>query len=236
MPWTNFLHIGDIELTFALAAAITAWLLAARAWRMALWWSLLFTLGVGVVGVNKVAFMAWGMTWHGLDFKAISGHATGVTAVLPTLGYLLVRRRGARAQAAAVGAGLALGALMAALLVVANEHSVAEALAGWIMGGAVSVGAIRMAGAPPPSRARSPALLCSMLVFVSVACLMHAVPHGYLMFRTAVLISWHSAPFPSRAGRVKHHHNEESSWEQRTCRACRSSDRASLARIAGIRS
>jgi hypothetical protein len=189
MIWTRLLHIGDVEVTVALAAAITAWLVAARAWRMALWWSLLFTLGIGLVSVNKVAFMAWGMPWHGLDFRAISGHATGVTSVSPTLLYLLLRQRGARAQAAGIGAGLTLGALMGVLLVVENEHSAAEALAGWITGAAISLGAICMAGALPPRRARPYGLLCSMLVFASAAWLMHAVPHGYLMIRTAVMIS-----------------------------------------------
>jgi hypothetical protein len=199
MLWNKLLHFGDIELTLALAAAITAWLLAARAWRMALWWSVLFTLGVGLVGVNKVAFMAWGMSWHGLDFKAISGHATGVTAVLPTICYLLLRHRGARARGAGVGAGLMLGALMAVLLVVENEHSAAEALAGWITGATISVGAICMAGAPLPNRARAHGLLFPMLAFASVAGLMHAVPHGYLMYRTAALISGIGL-FPWNAG------------------------------------
>jgi hypothetical protein len=189
MSWTGLVRIGNIELTLALAAAITAWLVAARAWRMAWWWSLLFTFGIGLVCANKVAFMAWGVTWHALDFKAISGHASGVTAVFPTLFHVLLRRHGARAQRAGVGAGLALGALMGVRLVLGNDHSVAEALAGWITGAAISLGAIQMAGAPLPGRARPYGLLCAMLVFASAAWLMHAVPHGYLMFRTAALIS-----------------------------------------------
>lgn len=189
MTWARLMHIGDIEHTVALAAAIAAWLVAARAWRMALWWGVLFTLGIGLVSVNKVAFMAWGMTFHSLDFKAISGHASGVTAVFPTLFYLLLRQRGARAQGAGVCAGLALGALMGVLLVVGNAHSPAEALAGWITGAAISLGAIRMGGLLPASRARPYCLPCSMLVFAAAVGLMHAVPHGYLMFRTAALIS-----------------------------------------------
>ncbi|MDB5908448.1 MAG: rane-associated phospholipid phosphatase [Massilia sp.] len=194
MPWFNLMHIGDIELTSALAAAITVWLLATRAWRMAYWWSLLFTVGIGLVGASKVASIAWGMTLHGLDFKAVSGHATGVTAVYPTLFYLLLRRRGAHGQAAGVAAGLILGALMGVLLVVANEHSLSEALAGWMTGAAVSLGAIRMAGALPPGRAGSHGLLCSTLAFMSATWLMHAVPHGYLMFRTAAMLSRNLAP------------------------------------------
>jgi hypothetical protein len=200
MSWTRLLHLGDIELTLALAAAITAWLVLARAWRLAWWWSLLFTVGVGMVGATKVAFMAWGMSLHGVDFKAVSGHATGVTAVFPILFYLLLRRRGARAQAAGAGAGLALGALMAVLLVAEHEHSVAEALAGWMTGAAVSLGAIRSAGTLPSGRAQPHGLLGAMLVFASAAWLMHAVPHGYLMFRTAALISRNSALLPWHAG------------------------------------
>jgi hypothetical protein len=200
MSWTRLLHIGDIELTLALAAAISAWLVLARAWRLAWWWSLLFTLGIGLVGATKVAFMAWGMTLHGLDFKAVSGHATGVTAVFPFLLYLLLRARGARAQAAAAAAGLALGALMGVLLVAENEHSVAEALAGWVTGAAVSLGTIRIGGVLPRGRAPPHVLLCSMLVFASAAWLMHAVPHGYLMFRTAALISRNLALFPWSVG------------------------------------
>jgi hypothetical protein len=194
MTWTSLLHLGDIELTLALAAAIGAWLVAARAWRMALWWGLLFPLGIGLVAASKVAYMAWGSPLHGLDFKAISGHATGVTAVFPTLCYVLLRHRGPRAQLAGLAAGLALGALMGVLLVAEDEHSVAEALAGWITGAAVSLGTIRMAGALPRPRARLPGFLGAMLVFASAGWLMQAVPHGYLMARTARLMSGTSAP------------------------------------------
>jgi hypothetical protein len=141
--------------------------------------------------------MAWGTGVHALDFKAVSGHATGVTAVFPTLFYLLVRRCGARAQAAGVGAGLALGMLMGVRLVAEDDHSVAEALAGWVAGAAISLVTIRKAGALPPNGAWPHGLLCSMLVFASTTWLMHAVPHGYLMFRTAVLLSGLS---PSLAG------------------------------------
>lgn len=196
MTWATFLHLGDIKLTLALAAAISAWLLAARAWRLAFWWSLLFAGGIGVVAASKVAFMAWGLALHGVDFKAISGHATGATAVFPMLGHVLMRPRGARARAAGTAFGLVLGALMAALLVAEHEHSLAEAVAGWLMGAAISLGAMRMAGRQPPGRARPAAVLCSLLVFSAAAWLMHAFPYGYLMSRTAILISGNPAPVP----------------------------------------
>jgi hypothetical protein len=194
MNWTPLLQLGDIKLTLALAVAITAWLLTARAWRVAFWWSVLFGLGIGLVTASKVAFMAWGVSLHDIEFKAVSGHATGVTAVFPTLLYLLLQPGGARAQAGGTAAGLALGGLMVVLLVAENEHSLAEALAGWFTGAAVSLGTVRMARGQPVSRALPLGVLCAMLVFASAAWAMHEVPYGYLMARTAVLISGNSAP------------------------------------------
>lgn len=199
MPWQKLLHVGDIWLTLAMAAAITTWLLMAGASRMAFWWSLLFGLGIALVGANKVAFMAWGLALPGLDFKAASGHATGVTAVFPTFLFLLLQQRGRRARAAGVAAGLALGALMGVLLVAEDEHSVAEAIAGWVMGATISLGAIGMAGALPPSRPRN-ALVGSALVFLSAAYLAHKFPFVYLMMRTAMFISGNASPFPWNTG------------------------------------
>lgn len=190
MPWNELVRIGDIWLTLAGAAAIAAWLAAARAWRMLCWWSLLFGAGIALVTASKIAFLAWGTGLPALDFKAISGHATGVTAVYPTLFYLVFGQRSVRARRAGIAAGLAFGALMAGLLVVLDAHSLAEAGAGWLTGLAISIGAIRTAGAlalAPVAPAYG--ALCSGMAFVSVACLMRTFPFGYLMYRTAEILS-----------------------------------------------
>jgi hypothetical protein len=194
MLWTKFVHLGDIPLTLSAAAALSAWLVAARAWRMAFWWSLFFALGIGLVSATKVAFLGWGTTLPALDFKAVSGHAAGVTAVYTTLFYLLLWHRGQRARWAGVAAGLLLGALMGVLLVATAEHSPAEAVAGWAVGALVSVGGIWKAGELP---AHSPALglVCSVLVFATAICLMRSVPFGWLMVRAAVFLSGNSRPF-----------------------------------------
>jgi hypothetical protein len=199
MPWTQLVHLGDVWLMLAAAAAIGAWLVAARAWAMAFWWGLLFTFGVSLVGASKVAFMAWGMALPGVDFKALSGHATGVTAVFPTLFYLLLRQRGALARGAGVAAGLVLGALMGVLLVVQDDHSVAEAAAGWGLGALVSLGGIWIGG-ERPARVPPCGLVLSALVFVVSAGVLRSVPFGYLMARTAVFLSGNSAPFPWNTG------------------------------------
>lgn len=199
MLWTKLVHLGDLPFTLAAAAALSAWLAAARAWRMALWWSLLFALGIGVVGAIKVAFLGWGTALPALAFKAPSGHAAGVTAIYTTLFYLLLWQRGQRARLAGAAAGLLLGALMGVLLVAEDEHSPAEAAAGWAVGALVSLGGIWKAGELP---AHSPifGVVCSGLVFVAAIYILRSVPFGWLMVRAAVFLSGNLRPYSWGAG------------------------------------
>jgi hypothetical protein len=194
MPWMNLVHLGDIALTLPAAAATTAGLVAARAWRMAFWWSLLFVLGIGLVGATKIAYLGWGAGLPALDFKAISGHAAGASAVFPTLFYLALQRCGLPLRAAALGAGLALGVLVGLLLVKANDHTLAEAIAGCALGATISLGGIRMAGRLPPIRPL-PSLVCFGLVFIAAAWLVKSAPVGYWMIKLALLLSGNAQPY-----------------------------------------
>lgn len=194
MPWTNLVHLGDIALTVPTAAVMTAWLVSARAWRMAFWWSLFFTLAIALVGASKIAFLGWGTSLPWLGFQALSGHATGFTAVFPTLLYLLLQKRTRQARMRGVGAGLALGVLMALLLVALDEHTVAEALAGWAIGALVSVGGIRLAGELPRYRPRC-SLACFALLFLAAVLLMKSLPLGWWMIKAALLLSGNERPY-----------------------------------------
>lgn len=135
----RLLHLGDLEYSLPLAAAVLAWLLAARAWRPAVAWMVLYGGALGLVGASKIAYLGWGGDISALGFKAISGHATGVTAVYPLAAYLLCRAAGRGPGLAAGGAGVVLGALVALELVRHGEHTVAEATIGWLLGAAVSI-------------------------------------------------------------------------------------------------
>lgn len=184
-------RLGDPGFTLPAAGAMTAWLLAARAWRMALCWSLLFTAAIGLAMASKIAYMGWGGGWQALCYKALSGHATGATAVLPVLLFLLA---GARWRIGAAVAGLALGALVAVALVAGGEHSAAEALGGWCAGAAASIGTIGLAGPVPPLRPPGP-LLASLLAFAAGAWLMQWAHLGWWMIRAARLLSGHEHLF-----------------------------------------
>ena len=134
MSWYQLFHLGDPMLTLPAGSAIAAWLLAARAWRAAFGWMLVFGLALGLVAASKIAFMGWATGLPALAFKAVSGHATGFAAVFPTLCYLMVPARAARARALVAGTALALAAVVAAALVLAGEHTPAETVAGWLIG------------------------------------------------------------------------------------------------------
>jgi hypothetical protein len=195
ISWLPVVQLGDLALTLPAGVAISAWLLAWRAWRPAICWSLLFALGIGLVGAAKIAFMGWGGGVPQLAFKAPSGHAAGVAAVFPTLFYFLVHDCGARLRAASVVAGLILAAVVAMLLVLMREHSAAEALAGWMTGALVSVTTVHGAGQLPPPRPLA-GLLGFALAFATAAWLMQSAPVGYWMIKAARMLSGAKQLFP----------------------------------------
>jgi hypothetical protein len=184
----QLVHLGDVSLTLPAAAAITSLLLAWRAWRAALWWTLLFALGIGAVAASKVAFIGWGTGIPGLDFKALSGHASGATAVYPMLLYLLLHQAGPVGRCAGTAAGMAIGALVVWLLIVQQHHSPAEAVGGYVLGAAISLVAIRRAGPLPRPRAFA-AVVSFSLVFMAGAWLMQWAHLGWWMIKAARLLS-----------------------------------------------
>ncbi len=182
------MHLGDITLTLPVAAGLAAWLLACRAWRAALCWSLLYAAAIVLVGVSKIAFLGWGTGIPEVGFKAISGHATGATAVFPTMFYLLVHEHGTALRRAGAAAGLLLGALVALMLVAGGQHTASEAAAGWITGAAVSLAAIRCASVRPPVQATF-SLTCALCAFAGAVWLIKSAPLGYWMARAALALS-----------------------------------------------
>jgi hypothetical protein len=217
MSWYQLFHLGDPMLTLPAGSAIAAWLLATRAWRAAFGWMLVFGLALGLVAATKIAFMGWATGLPGLAFKAVSGHATGFAAVFPTLCWLAVPARAAPARAPLAGAALALSAVVAAALVHAGEHTLAEAVAGWLIGtgaflytawlagGASGVRAFTPASASAPASAPAPAprlasasaaLACAALAFVASAWVLRSAPLNYWMIKVALVLSGNAAPVP----------------------------------------
>lgn len=192
---TFLLHLGDPRVTMPLGLALLAWMLAARAWRLALWWGLLLGAGLGLVGVSKIVFLGWGGGVPWLGYKALSGHAAGVSAVFPMLFWMLAHGRADRWRGRALRIGLGLGALIGALLVTADQHSVAEALAGCLLGAAVCLGSIRLGAAGMPALPLT-GLLPGVLALCTAAWLMKWAHLGYWMIRAARLLTGNTHVYP----------------------------------------
>jgi hypothetical protein len=194
MSALTFLDLGNLVLTLPLASAIAAWLLAARDWRTAGCWLLLFAAALAVVGISKVAFLGWGTGIPALRFQAFSGHAAGATTVFPVLFYLLLRRGPAPAAMIGAASGLALGAALAAFLVAAGEHTAAEACAGWVVGACASGAMLRIArtARTPPLPA---GLAWSLVAYGVTAWAMQQANVGYWMIKLALALSGNRYPF-----------------------------------------
>lgn len=195
----RLLHLGDLALTAPLAIAIAAWLAATRSRRAALAWLLAFGTAIGLVGASKIAYIAWGGGLPAIGFKALSGHASGAMAIYPVLGYLLAGRRWPKLAA---GTGALAGLAVALMLVLHGEHSAAEAAAGSVLGAAVAVAGIGLAGRRPATLP-FPALACSALLLAGASTLMGTAPVGYWMIKAARILSGNAKPYPLSTGETE---------------------------------
>jgi len=75
--------------------------------------------------------------------------------------------------------------------VVHDEHSIAEAAAGWALGAGASISAIRLAAQAPPTRTPH-ALMLAAVVYVATVAMVHSLPIGYVMWRAARVIASHT--------------------------------------------
>lgn len=194
ISWMKIIHIGDVGVTVPAAAAIMAYLIAGGAWGMAWRWCLLFILGIALVIASKVAFLGWGYGIRALDFKALSGHVTSATAIIPVIFYLLLQSAPSITRAFGVLLGIACGVVVGILLVVSNEHSAFEAIAGFLVGSIVSL--VFIWGYRPLPTVK-PKLW--FLPFSVITCLLAGYseppPVDYWMMRVALYLSGHDKPY-----------------------------------------
>lgn len=150
LAWQAITALGGLTPTTALAL-LAAVLLAARGQaRLAFAWCGVFGLAMLAVAASKIAFYGWGIGSQALGFAGFSGHAARAAAVYPVLAALLAGQAGStRMLRAAVGAALALAALVAASRVVLGGHWAAEAALGFSLGTLAACAFIRLARGVP---------------------------------------------------------------------------------------
>lgn len=150
--WEVVGHLGaaSLQLPVLLLVVPGLWLAgqrdALRVWLLTFCAAVLLTLG------SKILYFGWGIGIKPIAFTGISGHAVLAACILPVLfGWLLVRDQLRFCMAGAV-LGLVLAAGVAVSRVALGEHSISEALAGWLLGLLVSSLSLRAlkipAGAP----------------------------------------------------------------------------------------
>jgi hypothetical protein len=195
MSWTAIFHLGDLALTLPAACAIAVWLLAGGNRRTAALWSLAFGIAIALVAASKIAFLGWAAGMPALQFKALSGHATGFAVVCPVLFRLFARRGGVALRTAATVAGMGLSMVVTAALVLDGQHTLAEAAGGWLVGSAAALAALETIDAAMPP-IRGTALPASLLAFALCAWIIGVLPVGYWMVRMALVLSGNTAPTP----------------------------------------
>lgn len=137
--WPLITRLGEAQILLP-AAALALLLLAQRqdSRAAALRWALALGLGTLVTTASKVAFLGWGLGIAALDFTGFSGHAMYAASVeIPLLATCALTLSGCGRWAGAV-----LGTLLAGLIAISRvevgAHSVSEAIAGFVLGGALS--------------------------------------------------------------------------------------------------
>ncbi len=144
VSWITITNFGGAAVMLPAAAAITAWLLLGRVWRMALAWALLFGIGALLVALSKMLFLGWGIGIRAIDFTGISGHAMLAAAVFPTVAHLVLQKRSPHVRLCGAALALALSLGVAVSRVALIAHSVSEAVAGCALGFAVSAAFIHL--------------------------------------------------------------------------------------------
>jgi membrane-associated phospholipid phosphatase len=137
--WVAVTWLGDSGFLLPAALWIAAWLALPAVTRGSAWrWLFLFALGSGAVLVSKLAFLGWGIGSAGLNFTGFSGHTALSASIWPVACWLAASRRGRGARIAAAACGLALAAFIGVSRLVLDAHSVAEVVAGFVLGAVVS--------------------------------------------------------------------------------------------------
>lgn len=192
--WHLLTRLGEMQIL--LPAALLALLTLLRrpqARPLARWWLVFLLASAGLTTASKLAFMGWGIGNAALDFTGISGHAMFAAAIYPLLLGTLASHASPVVQRLAIGAGFVLALLIGISRLEVGAHSVSEVIAGLLLGGAASVGA--MALACLPRAVIGPVLPLLVAVWIGVMP-MHAPPSQThdLVTQLALRLSGHQTP------------------------------------------
>ncbi|MFC7518752.1 phosphatase PAP2 family protein [Herbaspirillum sp. GCM10030257] len=198
IEWSEITRFGDVTITCFAALAIAAWLLAENENRLALCWSLLFATGMAVVVATKMAFIGWGIGIRAIDFTGFSGHAMRSTAVMPVLFYLMLEKAPRSVRGIGALFGLIFGIVVGISRLAVHAHSVSEVIAGWMLGAAVSVSFIWVAGSTLRNQVFNPLRVMVSMLALLTAPYVHPAPTQQWLTKITLFVSGHDKAFPRR--------------------------------------
>ena len=194
-PWHLLTRFGEAQILLP-AAALTLLALLARAStrKLACIWMALIVLATVITTASKVAFIGWGIGWADINFTGISGHAMFAAAIYPVLMLTFLSGRWRGAHGVALGLGCALVLVVGLSRIEVGAHSWSEVLAGWAVGGVVSIMALALCETSAiVIRPIVPALLLAWMAVMPFK--LHASPTHALVIRLAVAMSGNETPF-----------------------------------------
>jgi len=164
---TFLTDFGDLAILSPLSVLILAWLLWARPWQAAAWWTAALALCIGGIGLSKMYLFACSSF---VSLQSPSGHTGFAVLVYGALAGFIALSVGGWARATALAAGAALVGGIAVSRLVLGAHNTVEVLVGSVIGAAALALFFRryVDVRPRPIPAR-PLLLIGVLV----AALMH---------------------------------------------------------------
>jgi hypothetical protein len=121
----------------AIVVAVLLWVSGSR--NASLEWLLTLCLAYGLVGVSKIAFKGWGISFESLDIAVLSGHAMNTSLVVTVACSLLARQFNARWRWPLAMAGMFWTWWFAAECVAPHIHPLSEAIAGAAVGSIAAV-------------------------------------------------------------------------------------------------
>ena len=187
-------YIGHTAVMLPVAGAIAAWLIAGRAWQLALRWCLMFAAGLSIVALSKIAFLGWDTAIPSLDFEALSGHAFRATAVIPVFFFVVLRGTSAPWRAAGVAFGIAVSLGLGVLLVRFQFHTASEVIASTVLGSGVSLGFMRIARRVPAPRIHRGTVPFSLIIFI-VICGLKPSSISHRLVDVALYLSGRDHPY-----------------------------------------
>jgi len=199
--WRLLSGLGSANLTIALALALAILLTVNGDRRMARWWLFSFFIAMGVVGMTKLAFVAWGMAVPPFDFTGASGHAARAAAVYPVLCFILSKNRSAAFQRLALGAALVLATGIACSRLARQVHSFSEVACGMGIGVMVAATYMRRAGAC--GRLQAVRAIPWLGGAVLCAAILPAVPTQAWLNQAGMALSGRPAPYTRQDARIK---------------------------------